>query len=181
MLYTLGSFNQATPPERFIIQHPKFSPYVRQRTRHVVLHNIYQTFANGAEAFSPDWPLLLRIWHESTAQPISDGLPQERILPSGGVYHVLRIRRTNKTTLRTATSPDGHMTRHWVRTKTLPRMAQQMLEEKSCCSSQMMRMLRMLTCRMMRRRLIPGQATSTVTARWPHRLSFRQQKRQTRP
>ena len=56
-----------------------------------------------------------------------------------------------------------------------------MLEEKNCCTSQIIRTLRMLTCRMMRRRLIPGQATSTGTKRWPHRLSSRHQKRQTRP
>jgi hypothetical protein len=64
-----------------------------------VLHNIYKTFANGAEVFSPDWSLLLEIWHESTAQLIADGVPQERIFPSGGVYHVLRIWKSNRTHL----------------------------------------------------------------------------------
>lgn len=112
---------QATPPEKFIIQYPRSSAYVRERTRHVVLHNIYKTFANGAEMFSPDWSLLLKIWHESTAQLISDEVPQERILPSGGVYHVLQIwKMKGKKSLRTETSPDGYMTQHLIRTKILP-------------------------------------------------------------
>jgi hypothetical protein len=62
-----------------------------------VLHNVYKTFANGAEVFSPDWSLLLEIWHESTAQLIADGVPQERFFPSGGVYHVLQIWKSNRT------------------------------------------------------------------------------------
>lgn len=56
-----------------------------------MLHNIYKLFENEAGAFSRDWSSLLEVWHESTAQLIADGVPQERILPSGGAYHVLQI------------------------------------------------------------------------------------------
>ena len=63
-----------------------------------MLHNTFKTSANGAELFSsPDWSLLLEIWHESTAQLISYRVPQERILPSGGVYHILQIWKSNRT------------------------------------------------------------------------------------
>jgi hypothetical protein len=78
------------------VRYPRSSLYLRERTLHVVLHNIYKKFANGAEVVSPDWSVLLEIWHESTAQLIADGVPQERVLPSGGAYHVLQIWNSNR-------------------------------------------------------------------------------------
>jgi hypothetical protein len=42
-------------------------------------------------------------------------------------------------------------------------------------------MTRMLTCRIMRTHLIPGQATPTVTKCWPHRLKSRQLSPKRRP
>lgn len=77
----------------------KQSPYLKQRVRQVVLHNIWQgvfgeshptTETASMSRYLVRWPFFLDIWQESAAQLILDGVPCERILVNG-VFDVINI------------------------------------------------------------------------------------------